>query len=128
MGWLKATILSAFLVFAPIKATIITVFVLCVVDLILGIIAAKKRKEKITSADLRRTVTKLFVFEVVLLVSFLAETYLSLDTIFPASKTAAALIASVELLSIYENLNEISGNNLLSSLIEKLGSKNVHKK
>lgn len=112
--------------FAPIQAAVITILVLIVTDMITGIMAAVKRKEPVTSAGLRRTLTKLFIFELILLLGFLCETYL-LASFIPLSKIFSSFIALTELKSIIENLNEINGDNLLKSLIDKLGSMNDRK-
>lgn len=124
--YLFPLILSALSVFAPIKGMIITVFISIIVDLITGILAAKKRGEKITSAALRRSVSKLLIYETALLVSFLVETYLLSDSI-PITKLVGGILGSVEMLSIYENLNVVSGNNLFGRLISLLGSHNDKK-
>lgn len=110
-------------VFAPIQSLIITTVVLIVVDLVTGIYAAVKRSEAITSAGLRRTISKLFIYEVALMCAYLAEHYMQLD--LPIVKMASTMVSLVELKSIMENLNSISGVDLLKSLIEKLGSSNA---
>lgn len=110
-------------VFAPIKATIITVFCLCIADAILGVMAAKKRKEPITSAALRRTVSKIFIFEAVVMLGFLSEKFLLIDA-FPICKLAASAIAVVELKSLLENCDEVMERNLFQDIISLLGSKN----
>lgn len=118
----EAFILSILAIFAPIKAMLITTGIMILADLITGVIAARRRNEEITSAGLRRSITKLVVYEAALMLAYLAEHYLS--DILPFVKMASALIAVVELKSIYENLNSASGMNLLKELIDKLGSKN----
>ncbi len=121
-AWIKSLLLASLAVFAPIKAMLITVGIMIVADLILGIWAARKRGEPITSAGFRRTVTKLFIYEVALMLAFLAETYLS-DAL-PLCKLIGAMISLTEMASITENLNEISGQNLLKSIVDKLQSAN----
>jgi hypothetical protein len=121
--WLQASTISLFAVFAPIKAIIITVGFLIVMDCITGIFAAMKRGEKISSAALRRTVTKAFVYQSAVITGFLVEVYL-IDKAFPINKVVAGLIGVVEFKSILENLNTIHGENLFKSIIEKLGSIN----
>lgn len=123
MRVLKDLLLAIVTVLTPVKPAAITVAILIIVDFILGILAASKRKEKITSAGLRRTVTKLFVFELVLILGFLTETYLTGD-LFPLVKIVSAFVGLVELKSIMENLNEINGDPILAALITKLGSEN----
>lgn len=125
--YLLPSIISAASVFAPIKGIIITVGVVIVVDLITGILAAKKRGEKITSAGLRRSLSKALIYQTAILTGFLMEKYLLAD-IVPITKLVAGAIGSVEALSIFENLNKISDNNLFSKVIELLGSINDKKK
>lgn len=122
MSTLKIALLSLIAVFAPIKALLLTTGVMLFADLVTGVWASIKRKEPITSAGLRRTVTKLFVYEAAIMLAFLAEHYMS--DILPFVKMASAMISIVELKSIYENLNEISGSPLLKNLVDKLGSTN----
>lgn len=125
MSLLKYILLSFVAIFAPIKMLIITVGVLIFTDLILGILAAKKRKETITSAALRRTVTKMFVFQAAILTGYLLEVYL-LDSIIPITKLVAAVIGTTEFVSILENTSELTGLNF-TDIIKKLGSKNDEK-
>lgn len=117
---------STIAVFAPIHAIIVTVGVVILTDLITGILAARKRDERISSSALRRTISKIFVYETAILVGFLIETYL-IGGLIPISKLAALLIGSVEAVSIFENLNTISGNNIFKSILDKLGSVNDKK-
>lgn len=118
----KILLLAVLAIFAPIKGAIIAVGVLTFSDLILGIIAAKKRGEKITSGKLRQTVSKLVIFEVCLLLAFITEFYL-LGSLLPISKIAAAYIGIVEFQSIVENLNEINGSPVFTRLIKLLNKK-----
>ena len=120
--FIEASILAGVAVFAPIQSLLTTSAVLILVDLITGIIAAMKQKEPITSAGLRRTVTKIFVYETAVMMAFLVEHYMS-DAL-PFVKMASTMIAIVELKSVYENLNTIGNNQLLKSLIDNLGSSN----
>lgn len=122
---IKALALSALAVFAPIKAVIITVGVLIMADLIFGLWAAHKRKEKITSAGLRRTLTKMAVYQCAVLTGYLGEKYL-LDELIPVTKLVAGVIGAVELKSLFENYAEISGVDF-TSILKKLGSDNDKK-
>lgn len=115
-------LISITAVFAPINSTIITVLTLIMMDFVLGVYAAIKRGEEITSAGFRRTVSKIFVYEIVILASFLGETYL-LHGVMPMVKLVSGVIALTELKSILENSADITGLNF-KWLIKKLGSKN----
>lgn len=120
--WIEALALSTCALFMPISKLLGTTLAMIIIDLITGIMAAKKQGVPVTSAGLRRTLSKLFVYELALMLAFLVQTYLS-DSL-PFISMASSMIALVELTSVYENLNIIGGNNLLKSLIDKLGSSN----
>lgn len=121
---LENVALAVLAVFAPIKATAIVIVVLVIADLILGVWAARKRKEPITSSGIKSTVGKLVLYEVALGASFLVEQFLTGDT-FPAAKIASALIGVVELKSILENLDAIQGSPFFQTLINRLIQKQV---
>ena len=123
MNYLKLSLMAVFVVFAPVHAAVETVFILILADLICGVLAARKRGEPITSAGLRRTVTKTIVYEVALLLAFLAESYL-IHGLIPVTTLVSSMIGIVELKSVYENLDAISGGTLLKGVIAKLGSEN----
>jgi hypothetical protein len=127
MKHISPLLISTVAVFAPVKALIIVAGVLIFADLITGILAARKKGQEIKSAGLRRTVTKVFVYEAAIMLGFLVEHYMIAD-FFPVSKIAAGLISVVEFKSILENLDVINGNPVFRSLIEKLGSVNDAKK
>lgn len=121
--WIEAFILSCLAVFAPIKAMLAVAGILIFADLITGVWAAYIRKEKITSAGLRRTLTKACVYEAALCLGYLAEHFM-LQGAIPVTKIVSGLVGLVELKSCYENLNVISGQDLLKTVIDKLGSDN----
>lgn len=122
-SWVYNTLLSLLAVFAPIKPLILTVGFLIFSDCFTGVWAAKKRGEKISSAALRRTVSKMVIYQMALLTGFLVEIYM-IDGLLPISKLVAGAIGMVEFKSILENSTVITGQDLFKSLIQKLGSKN----
>lgn len=124
MRYIEALIISAAAVFAPIEASLIAMLVLTLSDMITGILAARKANIVITSSGLRRTVSKIFVYELAVLMAFMAEKYLLSDVI-PLSKLCTGLITLVELKSLFENLDIIYGQPIFKTLIDKLGSKNA---
>lgn len=123
MTWLKAVAMSLFALLAPIHTVMAVTGAMIVIDLITGVLAARKRQEPITSAALRRTVTKMAVYQTAVITGFLCEHYLLSDSL-PIVKLAAAAIGLVEMKSITENLNAINGSPVFSSIITALGSKN----
>jgi hypothetical protein len=120
LKWVAVAILG---VLAPAKALIISVFFLIVADLVTGIWAALKRKEEISSAVMRRTISKFVIYQVAVISAVLVETYM-LENFVPVSKIIASVIGLVELKSILENCNYILGQDLFKLAIQKLGSDN----
>lgn len=123
MKYIEGLMLSILAIFLPIKALIIAVLVLTLGDLITGIWVAIKNKEPITSAGLRRSISKIVVYELCLLLGYVAEHYLIGD-LLPVSKLLAGMVGAVEMKSILENANIIGGVDIFKSLIDKLGSVN----
>lgn len=122
---LVALAVSAVAVFAPIEGMLGTVIVLLVSDLVLGVWAARKRKDPITSSGLKRTLTKLATYEFALMIAFLAEHYLTSS--LPFCKLIGGMISMTEMLSIMENLNEITDNAVLKGVVAKLQIMNEKK-
>ncbi len=118
-SWVVAAMVTIQAVFQPAKSMILTVLVLIVCDLITGILAARKQSKPIKSAGIGRTVVKLVIYELAIILAFLTETYLTGPSI-PCSKVAASLIGTTELLSVLENLNILSNGDLLKSIIDKI--------
>lgn len=121
--WLMAVLLSCVAVLAPIKAVLVTVGILIVADALTGMYAAHKRGEKISSAAMRRTLSKMLVYQGVVILGYLLEANL-MDHLMPVAKIVASAIGMVEFKSILENSNSIVGTNVLKSIISKLGSDN----
>jgi len=124
LGWIEAGIISIIALLAPIMTLIKAILVLIGLDLITGVIAALKRKEAITSAGFRRTVTKVFVYEMALIIAFIGEKYFIGD-LAPLVKLISSMIGLVEIKSIFENLNVTSDNSFLKTILDKLNSINV---
>lgn len=119
MKYLQNISVCLIAVFAPIQAAIITAFVLIIIDLVTGIIAAKKRTEPITSSGFKRTVGKILLYEAAICTAFLVQQYLTGD-IFPASKLVTALVGLVEFKSILENLDSINGTDTFKAILSRI--------
>ena len=120
---IKNLLVVAIALLTPIHAIMISVFVLVFCDLILGILAARKRGESISSSGMRRTIVKILSYQAVIICGFLVETYM-MGGILPLSKMLASLIGVVEMKSLLENADEIHGSSIFKKVIEKLGSDN----
>ncbi len=126
MDLLKTLLLASIAVLAPIHAIMGVVGFLIFADLFLGVWAAMKHGEKIKSSAMRRTVSKILVYQLVIISGFLCETFL-LGGLIPISKLAAAVIGMVEIKSVLENANTINGGDIFKKMIQKLGSDNDKK-
>lgn len=115
--------LAIFAVLAPIHATLFAVGILIFGDMFLGVWAAFKRQETITSARLRDTISKLLIFQTVLILGFVFEKFL-FNEFIPVVKIIASAIGIAEMKSILENSSAIVGQPIFDFLIKKLGSKN----
>lgn len=121
--WIMKAMLAVLAVFAPVVPLVICCFALCLLDLVAGLLAAKKRKEAITSAGLRRTISKLVIYEITLLSAFIADSYLT-GGMLSLTKIVGSFIAITELKSLAENLDEATGQSVFKALIARLGSQN----
>lgn len=122
MSYFKALLLACLAVFTPIKAVLLATLALVFFDTATGVYAAHKRKEPITSSGLKRTVGKLTLYESSLCMAFLAQHYL-IGEDFPVCKLVSAMVGLVELKSILENLDSISGSSMFQSILNAITQK-----
>lgn len=115
-------LLAAVAALAPIHAIMISVGALIFIDLFTGIWASLKRKEKIQSAIMRRTISKIVIYQLAVISAFILETYL-LPSV-PTTKIVAGVIGLVEFKSVIENSNTIVDGDVFRSILRKLGSEN----
>lgn len=101
-------LLSVLAVFAPIKSLIFSIGFVAFMDLLTGIMAAKQRGEKIESAKSRRTIVKLLGYQMAIITGFVIEKYM-VDNSLPITKIIAGAISTVELQSVLENLQAVTG-------------------
>ena len=124
--WCNPVLIGSLAVFAPLKQVALTVLAIVALDLITGIWAAKKRGEDIMSSGLRRTISKLTIYLIAIGAGFLVEQYLIAHAI-KLSELIGGAIGIVELKSILENANSISGKDLFQEILSKIGSDNDKK-
>lgn len=122
--WVYGIGLSVLAVFAPIKTLMVAVGFLIVMDTIMGIWAAKRKKRKITSAKLRSTISKAVIYQFCIISGFVLEKYI-IDGAVPVAKIIAGAIGSVEIKSLLENANFILGGSIFTEIKNKLGSTNL---
>jgi uncharacterized membrane protein len=102
-GWL-------FSFFLPIQHFLVFTIAVVFADTITGIKAAKKEGQKINSKGLYRTVEKIVVYFVAIMIFEGARKTFSLP--FGVTYSVASMIAFTELFSIAENVKRITGVNL----------------
>lgn len=124
--WLQNLLLASVAALAPIHSVMIVAGILIFIDLITGIWAALKRNEPISSAALRRTVSKFFIYQIAIISAFIVQKFL-LNDLIPASNLVAGVIGMVELKSVLENASKILGTDVFKLVLEKLGSSNDEK-
>lgn len=104
--------------FTPVHGVMITIVFLIIVDFITGSYASYKLKIPISSQRIANTISKFFIYNLVVLASFLLEKFIVDD--LPFLKIIAGFIAITEVKSILENFNKIYGTDLFKALISML--------
>lgn len=120
MSFLKNIGIATLAIFAPAKAMILTSLILVLMDLISGLLAARKQGIPITSSGLKRTVVKLAIYEIAIILGFITQQYLIQSDAIPVANIIAGFVGITELTSCLENLNILGGNSILQMVIDKL--------
>lgn len=122
MNYLKALLVSSLTFFIPIVPLLLLVglFILC--DTILGIWAARRRGEKITSRKLGNIVPKMLLYQGAVIVGYMLDKLLLgefINYVFNIDMLITKLIAMtlifIETLSLNENMECITGKNIFIS-------------
>jgi len=120
--YLKSFLVSLLSFFLPVVPLLLLVGGFILIDTILGIWAAKKRGEKITSRKLGNIIPKMILYQMAVLSAFVLDVWLlgefiklilSIDLLF--TKLVAMTLVFIEILSINENFTFITGKNLFQS-------------
>lgn len=121
MSKVQFYLLSFLAIIAPAKEVLLVVAALTLVDLMTGLAAAMKRKERITSSGLKRTIVKVCLYQVAILCAFFVQAYLTGEEL-PVMKWLAGLIGLTELKSILENLDALGKQPVFRLIKSKLQS------
>lgn len=103
--------------FSPAFGLMIGIGFLIAFDFVTGIMASKKRGEKITSKKMRPTITKGLGYMIAILAAHVFEKHFLQG--FDVTKVVAGLIAFIELKSLDENLKDITGKSLFKQFFNK---------
>jgi hypothetical protein len=113
--------LATIAVIAPIQTAMLACGFLIGMDLLFALLAAKKNGEKIESKKLKITAIKMLVYNLFLISGFIAETYLS--SYIPFVKIIVTYLSSVEIFSISESFQKITGLPILKYIKEQIMNK-----
>jgi phage-related holin len=103
--WHKLLIaLLAFL--APLTVTATAIIALMGIDFITALISAKRNKVPITSSHASNSVSKAFIYMLLLLAAYICDKLIGISI---CVKAAAYFLAIVELISIGENFQKLTG-------------------
>jgi phage-related holin len=115
----KALLITLLALFAPTKQAVLTAIGLCALDFITGILASKKQAIPITSNGIKKTIIKLVVYLMAILLAFVTQQYLT-GPMLPVMTFVTSMVGLTELTSILENVNIVAGGSLLSAIISSL--------
>lgn len=111
-----------FTVLAPTQTMALTALLLVLVDLLTGLVAARKQGNVITSNGLKRTVLKLVVYELLICLAYLTDTYLTKGVTLTILPLVTGVIGIGEIKSVTENLSIITGDDVISRLLSTISS------
>lgn len=122
MSYVKALIISFISIFVPVVPILLLVGLFIFSDTILGILAAKKQKQKITSRKLGHIIPKMILYQMAVLTAFLLDVYLlgeflsyffQIQLIF--TKLVAVSLIFIELVSMDEKFKILIGKTIIES-------------
>jgi hypothetical protein len=119
LKWAKLLALAAWVGLAPVHPAIATALCLPCVDLVLALLAARKAGTPVKSAGLKRSVAKVLMYELAIILAFVTEQYL-LTSLVPAVRIVTGLIGMTELKSCLEHLEDLSGQPIFAAILTKL--------
>lgn len=123
MEKIKPYLFWLFALIAPIVSIMLTVAFLIVVDFITGTYAAIKKNIPISSERIGNTISKFFIYNLVVLSAYLLEKFIVNE--IPFMRIIAGFIAIAEIKSIMENFNAIYGINPFKALVKLIKKKSI---
>jgi hypothetical protein len=115
--WAAPFILAGLAWLAPIHALMGLVGLLIGIDFVLGILAAHKRGEPLTSKAMGRTIYKVAGYQLAVITGFALESLVPGS--LPIAKLCASVIGLTEAKSIVESVKDLTGTDL-KGLISKV--------
>jgi hypothetical protein len=121
--WLIKLSIVTIALLTPVQPLMLATGFLIFIDLITGIASAIKRKDKITSYKLKRTLAKILWYNIAIISAFVIEHFMIPE--IPFIKGAGAMIALIEGKSVFENLHAITGIDFAKAILDKLQGKPI---
>ncbi len=100
---------------SPLNGVMVTMIFLIIVDFITGSYASFKKRIAIRGSRIAHTVSKFFIYNLVILAAYFLEKHIVNEV--PFLKIIAGFIAIAEIKSILENYNQIYGVNPFKALV-----------
>ena len=125
-GWISSGIIALLGYFVGLKPLITVLLIIIAADFIIGILAAIKRNEKITSEKLRKTIIKTLIYMIILSLAYAIEIGIGFGNI--VCKVLFGLAAVIELYSVTANALIIAPNMPFLKLFTHLVSGEISKK
>jgi phage-related holin len=118
MTIIKNIVLSLVILFSPIKAAIYVMASLITLDTITGVWAALKRGEIFSSHKFFDSITKIIIYDSLIIMAFLLETFMI--PYIPCLKMVMAYIAITEFTSLLENAGFIVNRDIVTYFREQI--------
>jgi len=118
----KIWLLASLSVLLPIKELMLTIGFLVFADLVVGLWKAMKLKQRIRSRRMSDTVTKLLLYQLAIISSFLIEKYV-ITEMLPIAKLVGTVIAIIEFKSIIESIEAVTKQDIWSRIKALIGRK-----
>lgn len=112
---LTKALLALLFYFAPIAPLVHAVLALFVIDWMTGVWRSKKAGRILTSYRFRKSINKIAAYLLAIIAAHITDTNL-LGDMLHLPEIVAAYIGFTELTSIYENLSDITGKQLLKDI------------
>lgn len=109
---------SVFGVLAPVAAIVYTLTFIIFLDFVFGIVKSIKLKQEVTSRKMSQSVSKVFLYNLLIIGLFLIDKYI-LQTGIGLEKVGASLIILVEVRSVDEHFTKLFGYSLWDKISEQ---------
>jgi hypothetical protein len=102
--------------FAPLVPLLLSIGILIIIDFCVGLYRAYKIGELITSRKMSNTISKMLLYNLMIVSLFILEAFI-IDKALPLTKIGAGFIAIIEVKSINESVELITGTDILGKIM-----------